>query len=212
MKKELSKDVNVKKSSNNKAIVIVLVLIIVGLLGFILCDKLKPKDSKPVLEKVILEKECNCPKCEEFGSNSSIIIESTTSVKEINITEANQIFKLGNKGVLIKKDSSDHLYVNNQAAKKSVDDSEVGFIKAYLTEKYIFFTDIGLIGEGIVYAVNEDGKEITISDNKYELNNIKMVNGNLQAKGSIYCGIDCNATSKDVVIKYANNTLTVVKK
>ena len=196
-------------SGNNKAIIIVLGLIIVSLLGFIVYDKCIRKDSKPVPEINVQGKECNCQKCEECESNKLNIIEGTNSFKEIDITGTNQLFIVGKKAVTLRKDDSDHLLVNDNIAKNVSDGSEVGVIKAYLTENYIFFTDIGTIGESIVYAINESGEKVAVNNNQYQLNNIKFVDGKLRATGYIYCGIDCNAKGVDVIIKYANNTLTV---
>ena len=85
-------------------------------------------------------------------------------------------------------------------------------------DKFLFVTGAAQEGEIIQYAIGENGK-IMINDNNYSIGTIKLVKGYLHASGHINCyggysvndDIDENCQDKNLLIKYANNTLTVIE-
>ena len=195
-----------KKECPNKLLTILMVVCVmlsVVILGIVSYDKFIKKEEKEEIKHSI----CNCPVCE----NNSNLGEKINSVKEIEITNANQNYKIGDNEIILRKDDLGHLVVNNSVTKSTHNNSEVDFYHAYLTDKFIFFTTTGNVDETINYAINENGAEITVSDSQYLLHDFKIKNGYLHADGYVFCGIDCPATAKDLLIKYIDNTLIVTE-
>ena len=85
-----------------------------------------------------------------------------------------------------------------------------------LTDKFIFFTTAGNLSGAIMYAIDGEGLEITTNYNGYFADDFKIVSGYLHASGSIFCADEENGVvsdeckGKDLLVKYANNTLIVI--
>ena len=215
------------ESEKNKgivALIIVLVLIILGLSGYIVYDKFIQKKEP---DKVVVEKDCNCPKCEECEkceecdnkpSNcncpvvSSYLGEKVTSIKKIELTKENQTIKIGNSTFKMKKDDENKLYIDDEkvTSLEYSDGYEPDFI--YVTDRFVMFTNVGQFKESIGYAISEKG-EVTINRNDSQMDNFKIVGGYLHATGGGLIESGQNIDWKDVnlIIKFIDNTLIVTE-
>jgi hypothetical protein len=162
-------------------------------------------------------KECNCPAC------TTNLGEKISSVKEIKLTEKNQTIKIGNKEFKVRVGTGDNDGI------LAIDDfyitytSSDGYVDhAYLTDKFIFFTNDAQAGEIINYAYSPV-HVMAVNDNGFQLsdNSFKVVNGYLHTEGAPFCGdevLDPNTSKeyiehckdRDLLVKYIDNTLIVV--
>lgn len=130
--------------------------------------------------------------------------EKLSSFKEIKLTTENQIIKVGNREFKVKIDNLDNLYVDDFSRNHSV-------AHAYLTDKFILFTQQSQDGETFLLGLGNHGLgEVGTNDNEYQMHDFKLVDGYLHASGHFFCGLDGNCTDKDLIIKYIDNTLIVV--
>ncbi len=203
---------NVKEKNNNGIIIAILCILLLASIGFICYDKLLKKEEGecPKTDCKCEEKSnsCNC-------SNSLDLGEKIGSVKKINITKTNQSFKIGSKEVRLRIGSDGEndnvLFVNDKYSWDAA-----SFDEAYLTDKFIFFTTVGNLSGAIMYAIDGEGLEIPTNYNGYFADDFKIVNGYLHASGSIFCADEENGVvsdeckGKDLLVKYANNTLIVI--
>ena len=197
------------------AILFVLLLVAGGYIGY---DKILKR------EKDINDTANDCPKCQECESTTSSCNcpnnnvnfgEKISSFKEIKLTSENQLVKIGNSQFKVKivPDSNVTSYTFGYL---SIDDylvpypsEKVGITNAYLTDKYIIFTQLGQGGEMIKFVQGERNK-IGINNNQYQMHDFKIVDGYLHATGDTISHLDNNWQDKDLLIKYIDNTLIVV--
>lgn len=203
---------------NNKVLIILMTLIIVGLAGYIVNTKFIQKSDNIDSTQNNTQENCNCPKCQECESgisqcncsnlSTSYLGEKITNLEKINLTASNQTVKIGKKNLKIKKDSQGVMYVNDQ--KIYADGSDLSPSNVYMTDKFLFVTVNGQFYEGIWYAISEQG-EVGINNNEYTMYNFKIVDGYLHAHGGkIYDnGLDLSVEDKDLLIKFIDNTLIV---
>ena len=191
----------VKRNSRNKLIVVILSIFLIGALGFICYDKFINNEKPPV------------PTPTPVPSND-VDKDKITALKKVTITDVDQIVNIGEKEFKIKKETTvdgSFLLIDNDI--RNIGEMDTVYADfAYATNKFIFFTIIGQDGELISYAIDSTGKEITINDNKYQMQDIKLVDGNLEASGHIFCGLDGDCPDKELQIKYENNIITVLPK
>lgn len=184
------------EKNNSKVIITILSVLVLCLAGFIVYDKTLNNNSK--------ENTNNCPKCENSSSNTNNYGEKISSFKEIKLTTENQTIKIGNRQIKIKTDDFGELFINDY-------DEKITVSKAYLTDKFIFFTGFGQDGEMIRYFLNEHSNFGNgFNDNEYQMQDFKLVDGYVRATGHVFCGLDCNIINENLVIKYIDNTLIVI--
>ena len=134
-----------------------------------------------------------------------------TNFNKIEITDENQVANVDGKEYKIKREITvDGAYLLIDDVVVDVDgDTTVYADNAYVTNKYILFTNPGQDGEIISYAIDKNGKQITVNDNEYQMHDLVLEDGILMAKGHIFCGLDGDCPDKDLIIKYENNIITV---
>ncbi len=178
-------------------IVILFLLLIVPLI-FISYDKFFNQEKPPV----------------PTPSTTDIIDDKITSLERVEITDTNKIANVGGKEFTIKQEltvDGAYLYIND-VVQVPTDNETIYADIAYVTNKYIIFTNPGQDAEIISYAIDKDGKPITVNDNDYQMHDIVLANDNLEASGHIFCGLDGDCPDKTLVIKYENDTITVTPK
>lgn len=210
-----------KKNNLSSILLGIFVAATVLLTGFIVYDKLIIKEEKIECPKCE-EKECpttECPKCETGTCNCPTCTnngEKISSLKEIKLTATNQTVKIGNTNVKVRLGTGDkdgYLAINDYFESDSTGNNfTVEY--AYLTDKFMFFTRRGFASQKIVYAISAPHSEIVANNNSYNISDesFKIVNGYLHGTGSIPCGDsekDPECRSKDLIIKYIDNTLIV---
>ena len=104
-----------------------------------------------------------------------------------------------------------NLFINNKQIFDSNNEPTSAQI-AYATNKYILFVAAAQDAGVISYAIDKDGNKINIVDNNYQIHNLVSEGDYIKARGHIFCGLDGNCPDKDLIIKYENNTITVIKK
>lgn len=202
--------------NNNKNIIIIaLVLIILGLVGFIAYDKFIQNEIKSETGTNIQGKDCNCPKCEECkkcDNNStpapSNFGENVTSIKKLSLTTSNQVIKIGGKSYKIRLDNEGVLIVDDKEI--SAHGYPFSPLNVYLTDKFLFATISGQYKETLSYAISEKGI-IDINDNDSQMDNFRIVDGYLHADGGTvqFGGDEIDWKEGNLIITFINNTLTV---
>lgn len=212
-----------EKNALTNILLIITLIAVLCLGGLIVYDKiLKKEESYPICEKDDNKAKTDCPVCEKCENgvsqcncpnNSQSFGETISSLEEIKLTEKNQIVKIENQQLKIKLGTydkqSDVLAVNDYYVKKNANAVHVD--RAYLTDKFMFFTGISQDGEMIDYAIDKNGYEIVVNNNQYQVHGFNIVNGYLHTKGHIFCGLGGNCPDKDLLIKYIDNTLIVIE-
>ncbi len=190
----MEKNVN----SSKKIVFILLALIVVGLLGYLVYDKLIKKECSCGSDTQ--EKKCDCVK--EATSDKD---EAIKSIKELTLTTENQEITIGKKTYKVKKIDG-NLYIDDE--KVVVNGNGFTADHVYLTNKYMFVTIIGQFDENIVYAINEKGS-MTINDKGFTMHNFKVVDGNLHATGGKVNEAEATVDAKDPVTASLNTSSTV---
>lgn len=198
----------------SKIIIAILTVVVLCLAGFIVYDKTLNSGNKTTVNPDNDQKNendsktntDNCPKCEKCDNNSSNTNnnygEKVTSLKEITLTTTNQTVTMGSTQYKVRKDANNKLFINDYTNDIFVD-------HAYVTDKFIFFTVSGQVAEKIVFVQGENGK-IGFNNNEYQMHNFKLTDGYIKTSGHIFCGLECDTTDKNLVIKYIDNTLIVI--
>ena len=134
-----------------------------------------------------------------------------TKLERIEITDNDQIVKIGEKEYKIKKEITvDGAFLLIDDAIRELWNLETAYAEyAYVTDKYILFTVTAQDWESITYAINEEGHQILTNDNEYQIHDLKIIDGVLHASGHIFCGADGDCPDKDLVIVYAEDKITV---
>ena len=183
-------------------LIIVCITLSIITLGIVVYDKFIRSDT--ILKPISGSNEEN----KETNNND---ISYVKELKDIAITDVNKSVKLGNRDFKVKtgsKDNQDYvLFINDKVVSK--DNKFIHADKAYVTDKYILFTSAGQNGQLIVYAIDSEGKEISVkNDNQYQMNNFKIVSNILHAQGDKFCFDDCGP-EHDIMILYIGNSLVV---
>ena len=96
--------------------------------------------------------------------------------------------------------------------------------KYYVNYLDILFTIQGQDWESITYAIDKEGNEISIDDvnkegnetgedeRRYQIHDVIIVDGSLQASGHLFCGTEGNCPDINLALTYENNTITVAPK
>ena len=189
-----------EKEKNNSgliALVIVLFLLVLGLGGYIVYDKVLSNKETPVIDTTN-------DNVGDIDNNYAIYGEKISSLEEINLTTTNQEIKIGEKTFNIRTDDNSRgFYIND------VEINDVHLISnVYLTDKYLFVVSPGRDERGISYAISEQGK-VAINVNNYYTHDFKLVDGHLHAKGATGSDNYDYSNEKDLIIKYIDNTLIV---
>lgn len=190
---------NVKGKNNSRIIISILCILLLALIGFICYDKFLKKEDKEC-PKI----DCQCERNESNFNNET----SIKSLSEINFTEEYKIVRIGNKNIKIQVDKDSNLLIDDNYVYESNNSNKIVAMRAYLTDKFVFFTEAAQDGEVIEYAMGENGA-IVVNDNDYQMMNFKLNNGYLHASGHIFCGLDGDCPDKDLIIKLEGNVLTV---
>ena len=195
-----------EESKNCSKTLIILIIVCITLsiitLGIVVYDNFIRSDT--ILKPISGSNEEN----KETNNND---ISYVKELKDIAITDVNKSVKLGNRDFKVKtgsKDNQDYvLFINDKVVSK--DNKFIHADKAYVTDKYILFTSAGQNGQLIVYAIDSEGKEISVkNDNQYQMNNFKIVSNILHAQGDKFCFDDCGP-EHDIMILYIGNSLVV---
>ena len=83
---------------------------------------------------------------------------------------------------------------------------------AYVTNKFIIFTLIGQDNEVISYAIDEFGQRLNVDDGNYQIHNLELLDGNIEASGHIFCGLDGDCPDINLIIQYDAKKITVTPK
>ena len=183
------------EKNNSKVIITILSVLVLCLAGFIVYDKTLNNNSK--------ENTNNCPKCENSSSNTNNYGEKISSFKEIKLTTENQTVTIGSTKYKVRMDKDGNLFMNDVAA-KNFNQENIKVNKAYLTDKFIFFTSLAQLDDIIVFAQGEKAK-IDVNNNGFSLSNFKLVDGYVHATGHLMAGFD-NFTNNNVVVEYNVDT------
>jgi len=183
-------------------IIWILVVLLLILSGFICYDKLIRNDNDSKKDMNCPKVDCQCKQCE-----NNLLGEKVTSIKEFAITDKNQTVKIGKNEIKLRKED-DYLLVDDNYVYAPNSSYKLVVMEVFLTDKYIFFTNIGQDGHVIVYAIGENGK-IGINNDDYQMNNFRIEDGYLYAEGHVFCGLDEECSDKKLIIKYIDNTLIV---
>lgn len=183
------------EKNNSKVIITILSVLVLCLAGFIVYDKTLNNNSK--------ENTNNCPKCENSSSNTNNYGEKISSFKEIKLTTENQTVTIGSTKYKVRMDKDGNLFMNDVAA-KNFKQEKIKVNKAYLTDKFIFFTSLAQLDDIIVFAQGEKAK-IDVNNNGFSLSNFKLVDGYVHATGHLIAGFD-NFTNNNVVVEYNVDT------
>ena len=202
-KKITEEDISKLKRNNNKknVVIIVLVFAIVLMITLVVFYYRNNKGT---------ESNSN----NENGNNNTIVVDKITSVSKITINDTDQVVKVDGKEFKIKKETSvdgSFLLINGEIVNTD-NGGSIYADNAYVTNKFIIFTIIGQENESIVYAIDQNGNKIKVEDNKYQINDLKVVNDHLQASGHIFCGLDEDCKDVPLDIIYENNKITVTPK
>lgn len=189
---------NVKK--NNRMVTVILLILLLAAIGYIVYDKCikmeKPSEMEPtnVIERVKSDK--------------------ITSLKRVAITDKEEEINIdGNKYKIKREISVDGAFLLiDDALKETENGSTIYADYAYVTNKYAIFTVIAQDWETIVYIIDKDGKQITFEDNDYQVHDFKIIDGNLETSGHIFCGLDGDCPDKELIINYVDNSITVTTK
>lgn len=214
-----------KKDCPNKlltTLMIVCVVLSVVILGIVSYDKfIKKEEKRDVAPFVPAPMENNNKEITGNGQGdgtgcmpTSYNGEKVSSVKKIDLSDVNQKVTIGSKTLNLKVDKDDALYINNNVANSyKYDANHVTLVPpvAYLTDKYVFFTSVGQDWDGIVYAIDENAKEIVVNDNGYQMHDFRIEDGYLHATGHVFLGLVDDNPDKDLLIKYIDNTLIVTE-
>lgn len=203
------------EKNNSKVIITILSVLVLCLAGFIVYDKTLNSGNKTTVNAGSDQKNDNnskantdnCPKCEKCDNNSSNTNnnygEKVTSLKEITLTTENQTVTIGSTKYKVRMDKDGNLFMNDVAAKNSKQEN-IKVNKAYLTDKFIFFTSPTQLDDIIVFAQGEKAK-IDVNNNGFSLSNFKLVDGYVHATGHLIAGFD-NFTNNNVVVEYNVDT------
>lgn len=183
------------EKNNSKVIITILSVLVLCLAGFIVYDKTLNNNSK--------ENTNNCPKCENSSSNTNNYGEKISSFQEIKLTTENQTVTIGSTKYKVRMDKDGNLFMNDVAA-KNFNQENIKVNKAYLTDKFIFFTSPTQLDDKIVFAQGEKAK-IDVNNNGFSLSNFKLVDGYVHATGHLIAGFD-NFTNNNVVVEYNVDT------
>lgn len=207
-------ELNVKSNNNSKIIIVILVILLIGALGFICYDKFINKEKPPVSTPI-----------SNPGDNDSNS-EKITTLKRIQLSDVDQIANVDGKEFKIKKEVTvDGAFLLIDDAVQYVWDLETAYAEfAYVTNKYIIFTVNAQDWETITYAIDKEGNQISVDDvnkegnekgedeRRYQIHDLKIVDGKLQASGHLFCGIDGDCPDIDLMLNYENNIITVAPK
>ena len=216
-------EINGGKTNNNNIIIIVLTILLVGALGFICYDKFINTEKPPVPTPVPTPSVNPTP----TGTDNLEIIEiKEGDFKEIQLTESNKIINIGNKSFNIRiekmgdSDVAGPLYIDDVAITDK-DDLNVHAAYAYVTNDFIFFIGYGqsfyveneTYQEYITYAIDSNGDKINLSEHQYQLRDIHLESDEIVATGvNALDALEDKATPTKLVIKFENNTITVMPK
>ena len=145
-------------------------------------------------------------------SNDPINTQSDV-LKAIRMATANQTIQLKNSTLIVrveKNDGSDvgRLYINDNLIRKDESDLfGIAVENAYYTDDFVFFTLFGQTDYYIVYALDDDGNELMINDNNYQMHDIKYENDKIVATGVNILSDD--KTPIKLLIKYENDSIIV---
>lgn len=124
------------------------------------------------------------------GNSSDGPINTHSEVfKAIRLTTADQTIQLKNSTLIVHVEKDDingigRLYINDSLILKDESDAlGIAVETAYYTDDFVFFTLSGQSGNYISYALNDEGDELMIFDNGYQMNNIKYENNKIVANG-----------------------------
>lgn len=180
-----------KKSRLIISILLILLLVAICYIGY---DKLLSKENN-----------------NNTGNNP--INTQSDVLKVIRMATADQTIQLKNSTLIVrveKNDGSDvgRLYINDNLIRKDESDPfGIAVENAYYTDDFVFFTLFGQVDNYIVYALDDEGNELTINDNNYQMHDIKYENDKIVATGVNI--LSENQTPIKLVIKYENDSIIV---
>ncbi len=208
MKKEEIKIDEKKRSCSKMLMILMVVCVLLSLatLGIVAYDKYIRSDDleHPILKPISGNKE-------DAKDKSNNDITYVNNLSNFAITDVNQSVKLGNREYKVKTGSQDKedyvLFINDKVISK--DNNFVHADQVFVTDKYALFTSAGQYGLSIVYAIDNEGNELTIkNDNQIQMNSLKIVSGILHATGNKVCFENCEP-EHDIMVLYFGNSLII---
>ena len=197
-------DNNVKTNDKFRMIfMVILLLLLIVPVGFFCYDKFFNKEQPPIPTVTPTPTE-----------TTEIVDNKVTSLERVEITDTEKTVNVDGKEFRIKQEltvAGAYLYIND-VVQISKDNETIYADIAYVTNKYIIFTNPGQDGEIISHAIDKDGKQIIVNTNDYQIHDIVLANDILEARGHILCGLDGDCPDKTLIIKYENDTIVVLPK
>lgn len=147
------------------------------------------------------------------STNNNIVDTQSEVFKAIKMTTTAQTIQLKNSTLIVrveKNDGSDvgRLYINDNLIRRDERDLlGIAVENAYYTDDFVFFTLFGQVDNYIVYALDDDGNELMINDNNYQMHDIKYENDKIVATGVNILSDD--KTPIKLLIKYENDSIIV---
>lgn len=177
---------------------VILLLLLIVPLAFISYDKFFNKETPPEPTPSLV------PTDDTYD-------DTITIFNRINIDENEQVINVDGVQYKIKKEISvDGVFLLINGETLDLEASEIAYADfAYITNKFIIFTLAAQDGEAISYVMDKNGNEITYNSNNYQMSDIKLVDGNIEARGHVFCGLDGDCPDKDLIFKYEDNMITV---
>ena len=202
-------DNNVNKKTNNayKVIIFLLVLLLLGAIGFICYDKFINTEKPPIPNN---NEIINTPTPNNENQENIVVVDKITIFDRVEVIDTDKLFTIGAKVYKIRKETTvDGAFLLIDDTIRENDLGTVYADFAYVTNDFILFTTVAQDGEVVSYAIDKEGKEIVTNNNEYQMHDIKLSEGRLIASGHIFCGLDGDCPDKDLIILYSDNVITV---
>ncbi len=142
------------------------------------------------------------------GNNNNPVVTDTniTSIYEMALTDAEQLFDVGGKEITIMVNASGDVVVNNNA-------NGIKANAAYITNQVVIFGNKTKCGTVITGAIDKNGNSISVPSNDYKLIDFRMFEDKCVARNVGVCS--CNDTydycddSYDIVFTYNGNSILI---
>ena len=207
----MDNDVNKKSTGTYKIIIFLLVLLLFGAIGFICYDKFINTEKPPIPNN---EDTTNTPTPNNEEKENIVIVDKITKFERTEVVDTDKAITIGDKEYKVRKETTvDGAYLLIDDAVRERGDFETAYADfVYVTNYFAIFTTVAQDGEVLSYAIDQNGNRIITNDNEYQMNNIKLSDGIITANGHIFCGLDGDCPDKELIILYADNTITVKPK
>jgi len=188
----MSNKVNNNANNYCKIIIAILVVLLIGALGFICYDKFINSEK-------------------QNSSNNTEI----KYLKSLDLNDENQIIQIGEKSFKLRVEGRGeyepgNLYINDALIKYNEESDGILAEMVYYTNEFAFFVIKGQSNKyGISYAIDKYGNSLSIKDDYYQMDDFKLTNGVINATGAECCDATGDSQIKTLSINYVNNSIVV---